>query len=129
MWALPQHRRVPLFFVVTDAKGRPSGVTADLGEALARRLGVPVEMVVATSSGDLVNATSAGEIDVSFIPVDEERKKKLDFGTSYFIMESTYLVRPDSDIITLAHVDRPHIRVIGIANTATIRSAKASTRC
>jgi polar amino acid transport system substrate-binding protein len=116
------------FFVVKDANGQPRGVTVDLGKELARRLGVPVEFMVAPSSGELVNALSAGTLDVSFMPVDDERKTKVDFGPAYFVIESTYLVRPGSDIKTLADVDRANVRVVGIANTATIRSAGRSLK-
>ncbi len=115
-------------FVVKDANGEPSGVTVDLARELARRLGVPVEFFVASNTGELVNATSSGALDVAFMPIDDERRKRLDFGPAYFVIQSTYLVRPDSDIKTLADVDRPDIRVVGIANTATIRSAGRSLK-
>jgi polar amino acid transport system substrate-binding protein len=111
------------FFVTKDAAGRPHGVTVDLAEELAAKLGVPVELTVAPNSGEVTEATSSGALDVSFMPVDDERRKKLDFGPSYYLGESTYLARPGSDIKTLADVDRAHVRVIGIANTTTIRSA------
>src|SRR5437764_110767 len=38
------------FFVTKDAAGQPRGVTADLGAALAKKLGVPVEFMVAPNS-------------------------------------------------------------------------------
>lgn len=110
-------------FVVKDANGQPSGVTVDLGKELARKLGVPVEFIVAPNTGELVNATSSGAIDVSFMPVDDERKKKLDFGSDYFVIENTFLVRPGSDIKSLTDVDRSNVRVVAISNTVTIRSA------
>lgn len=110
-------------FVVRDANGWPSGVTVDLGRQLAGKLGVPVEFFVAPNTGELVTAVSSGAIDVAFMPMDDERRKKLDFGPAYFVIESTYLVRPDSGIDSLADVDRSDVRVIGIANTATIRAA------
>jgi polar amino acid transport system substrate-binding protein len=111
------------FFVTKDAAGKPHGVTVDLANELGARLGLPVEFTVAPNSGEITEATSAGALDVSFMPVDDERRKKLDFGPSYFLGESTYLVPPGSDITTLADVDRAQVRVIGIANTTTIRSA------
>jgi len=111
------------FFVTKDAQGKPHGVTVDLANELAAKLGVPIEFTVAPNSGEVTEATSSGALDVSFMPVDDERRKKVDFGPSYFLGESTYLVRPGSDIKTLAEVDRAHVRVIGIANTTTIRSA------
>jgi polar amino acid transport system substrate-binding protein len=116
------------FFVVKDTEGEPNGVTVDLGKELARKLGVLVEFTVAPNAGELVNSTGSGALDVAFMPIDDERKKRLEFGTSYFIIESTYLVRAGSDIKTLADVDRPNMKVIGIANTATIRSAGRSLK-
>jgi polar amino acid transport system substrate-binding protein len=111
------------FFVTKDADGRPHGVTVDLANELATKLGVPIEFMVAPNSGEVTEATSAGAVDVTFMPVDDERKTKVDFGPAYYFGESTYLVRPGSDIRTLADVDRAQVRVIGIANTTTIRSA------
>lgn len=114
--------------VIIDAGNKPNGVTVELGRELARRLGVPAEIVVEPNTGELVNATSSGALDVTFVPVDEERKKKLNFGTSYFTIQSTYLVRPGSDIKTLADVDRPNVKVVSIAGSATIRSAGVSLK-
>ena len=76
----------------------------------------------------MTEATRTGALDVSFMPVDDERKAKLDFGPAYYIGESTYIVRAGSDIKTLAGVDRPGVRVIGIADTTTIRSATRSLK-
>lgn len=114
------------FFVVMDANGVPSGVTIDLGREFARKLGVPADFVVALNGGALVDAVSSGSVDVAFMPVDHERRKRLDFGPCYIIIESTYLVRPDSDIMSIADVDRPCTRVVGLADTATIRAAARS---
>lgn len=111
------------FFVVQDAGGRPRGVTVDLGTELARRLGAPIEFVVAPNSGELTDALASGAIDAAFMPVDDERRKRLDFGPVYFIGRNTYLVRAGSDIKTMAEVDRAGVRVVGISGTTTIRSA------
>jgi polar amino acid transport system substrate-binding protein len=116
------------FFVVKDANGEPRGVTVDLGKELAHALGVPVEFIVVSNSGELVNAASSSALDVAFMPIDDERRKRVDFGPAYFIIQSTYLVRAGSDINSLSDVDRPNVRVVGIANTATIRSAGRSLK-
>ena len=111
------------FFVTRDASGAPRGVTVDLGRALAQRLSVPVAFLVAPNSGEVTDALAAATIDVAFMPVDAERKARIDFGPAYFVVESTYLVTAASGITTLAAVDRADVRVVGIANTTTIRSA------
>jgi len=110
-------------FVVKDADGRPRGVTVDLAEALARQLGVGVEFMVAPNTGELVDALEAGRIDVSFMPMDDERKRRIAFGPTYFLVESTYMTTAASGLRTVEEVDRPGVRVVGIANTTTIRAA------
>jgi polar amino acid transport system substrate-binding protein len=110
-------------FIVKDANGTPRGVTVDLGKALAEKLGVSVEFVIAPNTGLLTDELEAGNIDVSFMPVDEERKKRIAFGTVYFLVESTYLATGASGIKTVEEVDRAGVRVVGIANTTTIRAA------
>jgi polar amino acid transport system substrate-binding protein len=84
--------------------------------------------MVAPNSGLVTDATESGAIDVAFMPVDEERKKRVDFGPAYFLIESTYMVTGASDIRTVAEVDRPNVRVVGIANTTTIRAAGRSLK-
>jgi len=116
------------FFVVKDASGQPRGVTVDLANELGEKLGVPVELMVAPNSGLVTDATESGAIDVAFMPVDEERKKRVDFGPAYYLIESTYMVTGASGIKTVAEVDRPNVRVVGIANTTTIRAAGAIAR-
>lgn len=112
-----------LFAVFDTGSQTYRGVTVDIGEALAMRLGADLEIVNFPNSGACTEALEAGSIDVSFMPVDAERQKRVAFGTAYYILESTYLVTAGSGITTLAEVDREGVRVVGIANTTTIRSA------
>ena len=117
------------FWAVRDpATGRPRGVTVDLANALAQKLGVPLELVVYPNSGEVVAAGPKGEWDVAFLPEDAERRKLVDFGPAYFLSTSTYMVRSGSPIRTFAEVDRPGVRVAGIAGTTTARTAMASLR-
>jgi polar amino acid transport system substrate-binding protein len=115
--------KMSALFVIKEADGSPRGITSDLGSALAKKLGVPVEFMVAPNTGMLTDALAEARIDAAFMPVDDERKKRLDFGPAYCAVESTYMVMPASGIKTLAEVDRPGVRVVGIANTTTIRAA------
>src|SRR5690349_6892676 len=79
-------------FVVTNRKGVPRGVTADLAKELARSLGRAIEFVVAHNSGELADVLEKGAVDAAFLPVDEERRKRVDFGPAYVEFESTCLV-------------------------------------
>jgi polar amino acid transport system substrate-binding protein len=113
-------------FVVKDKDGTPRGVTVDLGNELAQQLGVAAEFTMAPNTGELVDLLEAGRIDVSFMPVDEERKKRIEFGPVYFLVESTYMVTEASGLRKVGDVDQPGIRVVGIAGTTTIRAAARS---
>ena len=112
------------FWAVKDlATGQPRGVTVDLANALARKLGAPLQLVVYPNSGEVVAAGPKGEWDVAFMPEDAERRKIVDFGPPYSLSTSTFLARAGSGINTLADVDRPGVRAAGIANTTTARTA------
>jgi polar amino acid transport system substrate-binding protein len=110
------------------ASGTFRGVAVDLGADLAGKLGVPAEFVAYPNSGALTDAAVGGAWDVAFIPVDEERKKRVDFGSAHIVLQSTYLVAPNSPILTLADADKAGVRVVGVENTATARAAARSLK-
>ena len=112
-------------YAVKDAStGKFRGVTVDLGSALAKKLGVPVEFVPHLASGEIQNSAASGKWDVTFIPVDEERKKFVDFGNAYHLLQSTYLVSPASQLASVEEANLPGVRIGGAANTATFRASQ-----
>jgi polar amino acid transport system substrate-binding protein len=112
-------------YAVKDAStGKFRGVTVDLGSALANKLGVPVEFVPHLASGEIQNSAASGKWDVTFMPVDDERRKFVDFGNAYHLLQSTYLVAPGSKIMTVDEANAPGVRIGGAANTATFRAAQ-----
>lgn len=108
--------------------GLPTGPTVDLATIFAERTGLPLTLVEYGSSGEIIKAASSSGWDVSFTPVDAERKTIVDFGPSFALGESTYMVPKGSSISQLGDVDRAGIRVFGVENTATIRAARASLK-
>jgi polar amino acid transport system substrate-binding protein len=116
------------FFVIKDEAGKPKGVTVDIGEALGKKLNLPVEFVLYPNSGQVTDAVESGAVDVGFMPVDEQRRKRLAIGPDYVRAESTYMVTAASGAKTVQDVDRPGMRVIGIANTTTIRAAERTLK-
>ena len=112
-----------VLFVQRGADGKPVGVMVDLGGDLARTLGRPLTFAVFPNSGAATDATHAGSIDVTCVPVDELRKELVAFGPGYYALESTYLVSGASGITDLAQVDRAGLRVVGIHGTTTIRAS------
>src|SRR4051794_31525737 len=88
------------FFAIREEDGRPRGVTVDLASELAQQLCVTPEFLVVPNSGLVTDALESGAVDVAFMPVDDERKKRVDFGPNYFMIESTYMVTGASGIKT-----------------------------
>ena len=72
------------------------GVAVNLGQALAKALGVPAQLVPHQASGEIQNSAADNKWDVAFLPVDEERKKFVEFGNAYHLLQSTFLVAPGS---------------------------------
>jgi polar amino acid transport system substrate-binding protein len=116
-----------LFFNIKEGD-KAVGITADIAAAFAEKLGVPVEQTIFPNSGLATDALEGGKVDVSFMPVDDARKKRIAFGPAYVIAESTYMVTAASGAKTADDVDKPGMRVIGIAGTATIRMVTAKLK-
>jgi polar amino acid transport system substrate-binding protein len=113
-------------YAVKDGAGY-RGVTIVLGSALAQKLEVPVEWVPYLATGEIQASAAAGTWDVSFMPVDEERKRFVDFGNAYHLLQSTYLVAPGSKINSVAEANAPGVRIAGAAGTATFRASNKAS--
>jgi polar amino acid transport system substrate-binding protein len=102
-----------------------AGVPVDLGKALADQLGLPVEYVTYSNSGLITDAAAKGEWDVSFLPEDPERAKKIAFGPIYEVAEATYIVKAGSTIKDFSGLDQAGVKVVAVNNTTTMRGAQA----
>jgi polar amino acid transport system substrate-binding protein len=103
------------------------GVAVTLGRALAAKLGVPLEIIPHQASGEIQNSAASNRWDVAFLPVDDERKKFVDFGNAYHLLQSTFLVGPGSKMRSVKDANAKGIGLGGVANTATFRAAKKAT--
>ena len=103
------------------------GVAVTLGRALAAKLGVPLEIIPHQASGEIQNSAASNRWDVAFLPVDDERKKFVDFGNAYHLLQSTFLVSSNSKIQSVKDADAKGMGLGGVANTATFRAAKKAT--
>src|SRR5262245_3822513 len=112
-----------LWCVRDGVTGKAKGVPVELGTALAHKHNVPVELVEYDSSGKIIAAINADAWDVTFVPVDDDRKRLVDVGAPYHLLQSTYLVAPGSTIRSIDEVNRAGVRVAGVDGTATFRAA------
>lgn len=115
------------FFAVKDAQGLTHGVTVDLLRFLAAQTTLPLDLQLYDNSGQVTDAVAEGRCDIAFMPQDASRASRVAFGPPYMMIESTYLVAAGSAIHTIDQVNRPGVRVVAIANTTTMRSARRAS--
>ena len=91
--------------------GLPVGVSVDLAKALAKKLGLELELVVFDSAGESVQAVKEERADFGFFAVDPVRGEGIAFTDPYVLIEGSYLVRNDSPLHANEEVDKEGIRV------------------
>jgi polar amino acid transport system substrate-binding protein len=89
----------------------PGGVTVDLARDLARRLGVPLELVAYDAAGKVTGDAKSGRWDIAFVARDPERAKDIEFSPAYVIIEGAYAVPAGSPIQANEGVDREGVRI------------------
>lgn len=102
----------PLLATRQPTTGQAKGVSVDLAIELARRLGVPIELVTYTAAGKVVEGVKSGAWDVAFFAIDPVRAADTDFSAAYLVIEGAYLVPADSPIRRNEDVDRAGVRVV-----------------
>ncbi len=88
-----------------SGKAQPSGISVDLAEELANRLGIELELVVFDTARKSVEAINEERVDVGFFAVDPVRGAEIAFTAPYILIEGRYLVREESPITLNAQVD------------------------
>lgn len=101
-------------FLLVNAKadnGDPAGVSPDMAKALAKKLGVGLELKPYPGPGLVADAAADREWDIANIAAEAERAKVIQFSPPYCEIQATYLLPPNSLISSLAEVDRPGNRI------------------
>ena len=108
----------PILATRDPGTGQARGVSVDLARELARRLGVPVELVLYDAAGKVVEALETDSWDIAFVAIDPARAVELDYSAPYVVIEGAYLVPQASAIRSNAEVDRDGVRVVVGAGSA-----------
>jgi polar amino acid transport system substrate-binding protein len=101
----------PVLVQRNPVTGAPMGVTIDLAQELAKRLGVPLEQVVIDGAGKSFETVKSAACDIGFLAVEPARASEIDFTAPYVIIEGVYAVRADGPIKSNDEVDRAGVRV------------------
>jgi polar amino acid transport system substrate-binding protein len=98
--------------------GETHGLSFDLGNELARRLGVPFEQVNYQRINDVLEGMKAGEVDFTVSNATPARALDVAFSQTLISLELGYLVSATSPIAAASDVDRPGMR-IGVTQGST----------
>src|SRR5690349_851374 len=106
------------FLTTRGPGGQQGGVAVEFARELARRLGVPVEIVPYESAGSLADSVTSGAWEISVLGDEPERAKVIDFAPPLTELEATYLVPAGSPIRSVGEVDRAGVRIVSPAKSA-----------
>ena len=102
----------PILAGTDTASGAPRGVSVDLAQALAERLGVPLNLVTFPAATKSVDAVTSGVADIGFFAIDPLRAAEIAFTDAYILIEGAYLVRDDSPGHANEDVDQPGTSIV-----------------
>lgn len=91
--------------------GEQSGVAVDLVIELAKRLGVPIEILPYHSAGVLADSVTSGVWDVAVLADEPARAKDIAFAGATTEIEATYLVPAGSALQKIEDVDAAGVRI------------------
>jgi polar amino acid transport system substrate-binding protein len=103
-----------------EVKGHGTGLIAiELMRALARRLGIELQIVQCPTPSKAVENLKSDAADVGFAGIEPSRTAILDFTPAVFEFDYAFLVPQDSLLRSLADVDRPGTRIAIVGNHAS----------
>jgi polar amino acid transport system substrate-binding protein len=108
----------PLLAKRDPATGELSGLAVDLSRELARRVGVPLEVIPFDAAGKITGSAKKNVWDVGYLAIDPLRANEIDFTAAHVELEGTYLVPAGSPIRQIEDVDRDGVRIAVTANSA-----------
>jgi polar amino acid transport system substrate-binding protein len=101
----------PVLAQKNPESGEPCGVSVDLARELAKRLGVPIQLVLFDAAGKVFEAVQSNAWDIAFLALDPARAAEILFTAPYVLIEGTYVVRDASPFHAIEDFDRPGVRI------------------
>jgi polar amino acid transport system substrate-binding protein len=89
----------------------PRGVSVDLANALAKRIGKPVDFICWPAAKPSFETVKDAKADIGFLAHEPARAAEVDFTAPYVEIEGAYMVRKDSALKSIDEVDRPGTRI------------------
>ncbi|MGH3246293.1 MAG: transporter substrate-binding domain-containing protein [Trebonia sp.] len=97
--------------LVQGTSAAPRGVTVDIANELAARVGVPAEFRCFDAARDCFAAVVTGEADLCFLAIEPARADSIAFTAPYVLIEGVYAVPRESRLTTVTEVDSADVRI------------------
>jgi polar amino acid transport system substrate-binding protein len=93
------------------ATGELRGIAVDLARELARKSGLPLQLVGYETAARMLGDLNADKWDIAFTGVDADGAGDIAFAQPYIDSDGTFLVNGSSPLSAIGDVDREGVRV------------------
>ena len=100
------------------SSGQPDGLSPDVAYELARRLGVPCELVPFEGPGLVADAAGKDIWDIGNIAEETERAESIDFSQPYIQIDANFMTRADSALVSNVDVNQPGVEIVLYSRSA-----------
>ena len=90
----------------------PKGISVELAQALAKQLGVELQMQLVHTAKESVAAVAKQTADIGFFAIDPARAKDIAFTQAYLHIDACYVVRKESGLHTVQEIDHANNRIV-----------------
>jgi polar amino acid transport system substrate-binding protein len=98
-------------FTRKNEAGELQGVSVDLMQALAKRLGVSLEMLIYEQPGQVADDATKGVWDIAILAIEKTRAKTISFSPGMTEIEAGYVVPKDSPFQSTEEVDSKGVKI------------------
>lgn len=117
--------------VTPYADGQPGGVSVDLGQFLARQLGVPLVPVVYANPASYQDSLGKGAWDIGIGPRRAADIGRVDFSSAFMFVDNMFVAAPGHRFDDGTQVDQPGVRIAvakdGVPDVFLSRTLKSAT--
>jgi polar amino acid transport system substrate-binding protein len=112
----------PTSWVRLPQTGESAGIAFELGQTLAKQLGVPVRVVEYPRVAEVIEGLKTGEVDMTFTNASAARAQVVNFTPALIQLELGVLVSANSRIKKFDDVDQSGVRV-GVSQGSSSQAA------
>ena len=104
--------------VTKAADGKLAGVSVDLGQLVAAKLGARYQEVLYQTTETFAKSFGAGEWDIAIGPRTPIAEKTVELSPPFMFVDNIYVAAPSHQFVHASEVDRAGVRIAVVVNGA-----------